>query len=125
MKRRLRIAAYSIAAGFLALALAVGGHGADWRNASHEPVGIAPIRRAAPEPLVQVYAAGYLAGAGRWRAYVDSRRPRPAYTVYESSLAAAPWRPGSQTTTARPTPAGTGPSLFIAERGAVELSPRA
>lgn len=88
MKRRLRIATYSIAAGFLALALAAVGRvtAQDWRNASHEAVGIAPDPRIVPEPLVQVYAArafGWrgLFGVHTWVAV----KPTGAktYTVYE------------------------------------------
>lgn len=88
MKRRLRIATYSIAAGFLALALAAVGRvtAQDWRNASHETIGIAPDPRAVPEALVQVYAArafGWrgLFGVHTWIAV----KPTGAktYTVYE------------------------------------------
>ena len=59
MGRRLRVVTYSIAAAFLALALATVGRvtAQDWRTASHEPVGIAPDPRTVPEAMIQVYAA--------------------------------------------------------------------
>ena len=88
MKRRLRIVTYSIAAAFLALALAAVGRvtAQDWRTASHEPVGIAPDPSTVPEPLVQVYAArafGWrgLFGVHTWIAVKPGRAG--AYTVYE------------------------------------------
>ena len=58
----------------------------DWRNASREPVGLAPDPAATPEAVVQVYAArawgwrGYF-GVHTWVA-VKPARAR-AYTVYE------------------------------------------
>jgi hypothetical protein len=58
----------------------------DWRTASRESVGLAPDPAAAPEPVVQVYAAR----AVRWRGYFGVHtwiavKPRnaPRYTVYE------------------------------------------
>lgn len=58
----------------------------DWRNASREPVGIAPDPSATPEAVVQVYAAR----AWAWRGYFGVHtwiavKPAHAaeYTVYE------------------------------------------
>ena len=58
----------------------------DWRNASSEPVGIAPEAAATPEALIQVYAAR----AWGWRGYFGVHtwvavKPAKAngYTVYE------------------------------------------
>lgn len=88
MRRRLRIAAYWIAAGFLALAFAAVGRvtAQDWRTASHEPVGLAPDPRTVPEPMIQVYAArafGWrgLFGVHTWIAVKPAGAG--AYTVYE------------------------------------------
>jgi hypothetical protein len=58
----------------------------DWRNASHEPVGLAPAPSDTPEAVVQVYAArawawrGYF-GVHTWIAVKPERAT--AYTVYE------------------------------------------
>ncbi len=59
---------------------------ADWRNASHEPAGIAPDPAVHSEPIVQVYAArafnwrGYL-GVHTWIA--SKRRGADTFVVYE------------------------------------------
>ena len=58
----------------------------DWRNASREPVGLAPDPAATPEAIVQVYAArtwgwrGYF-GVHTWIAVKPARAK--TYTVYE------------------------------------------
>jgi hypothetical protein len=58
----------------------------DWRNASREPVGLAPAPAATPEAVVQVYAArawawrGYF-GVHTWIAVKPARAK--VYTVYE------------------------------------------
>lgn len=43
--------------GILLALVAASAAGADWRTASHEPVGLAPDPRATPEAVVQVYGA--------------------------------------------------------------------
>jgi len=80
-----------LALGFAALVLAIGAGayarmGNDWRTASREPVGLAPVAAATPEAVVQVYAARTvgvrgLLGVHSWIA-VKPANAR-AYTVYE------------------------------------------
>jgi hypothetical protein len=60
--------------------------GADWRSASHEPIGIAPDPAQTPQAVVQVYGArtwGWRGtfGVHTWVAIKPARAP--AYTVYE------------------------------------------
>ena len=58
----------------------------NWREASREPIGLAPAAAATPEGVIQVYAAR----AVRWRGYFGvhtwiaaKRRGADEYTVYE------------------------------------------
>jgi hypothetical protein len=70
----------------IAFVIATRGGPLDWRNASREPVGLAPDPAAWPEAVVQVYAArawgwrGYF-GVHTWIAVKPARAK--AYTVYE------------------------------------------
>jgi len=89
MKRRLRAAGYSIVVvGLLALTiLSIGRVPAqDWRNASQEPVGLAPDPANNPEPIVQVYAARVIGWRGIFGVHTwIAVKPAAAteYTVYE------------------------------------------
>ena len=80
-----------LTAGLMALVLAIGAGayarmGNDWRNASREPVGLAPDPAATAEAVVQVYAARTvgvrgLFGVHSWIAVKPAGAQ--AYTVYE------------------------------------------
>jgi hypothetical protein len=80
-----------VGAGLLAVVLAVGAAAyaraqQDWRNASREPVGLAPDPARTPEAVVQVYAARAVGvrgvfGVHTWVAAKPEKAP--AYTVYE------------------------------------------
>jgi hypothetical protein len=80
-----------LTAGFVALVLAIGA-GAfarmdnDWRTASHEPVGLAPVPAATPEAVVQVYGARAVGMRGLFgvHTWIAVKPPRAGeYTVYE------------------------------------------
>lgn len=79
--------AISLFAGALALVIASAtGRAADWRTASHEPVGLAPDPAATPEPVVQVYAARTWGWRGAFGVHTwVAVKPANArvYTVYE------------------------------------------
>ena len=88
MKRRLRVAGYFAVAGLIALVFAMVGRvtAQDWRSASQEPVGLAPVAATTPEPIVQVYAARVrgirgVFGVHTWIAVKPTAAPE--YTVYE------------------------------------------
>jgi len=82
---------YLIAAGLIALALAIGAGayarmGTDWRTASRASVGLAPDPTATPEAVVQVYAARTVGVRGLFgvHSWIAVKPPRgTAYTVYE------------------------------------------
>ena len=82
----LELAGLSLLAVLLAFVIVTRGGHLDWRNASREPVGLAPDPAATPEAVVQVYAArtwgwrGYF-GVHTWIAVKPARAK--AYTVYE------------------------------------------
>ena len=82
----LQLAGLSLLAVLLAFVIVTRGGPLDWRNASREPVGLAPDPAATPEAIVQVYAArtwgwrGYF-GVHTWIAVKPARAK--AYTVYE------------------------------------------
>ena len=87
-RSRYRLVAFFLLAGLMLLVLVVGRSviAQDWRNASHQPVGLAPDAAATPEAVVQVYAARTwglrgLFGVHTWVA-VKPAKAR-AYTVYE------------------------------------------
>lgn len=68
------------------LVAALGCAGSDWRTASREPAGLAPLPAAAPEAVLQVYGASAWGWRGwfaihTWIAAKSSRAA--AYTVYE------------------------------------------
>jgi hypothetical protein len=112
----------AVAACWLLLGGAAGSR--DWRNASHEPVGLAPDPATSPEALIQVYAArawGWrgLFGVHTWVAVKPSGAA--AYTVYE----VIGWRLRSSDTALairqRPPDArwfGSAPALLAERRGA-------
>ena len=88
MKRRLRVAAYLAVAGLAALVFAMVGRvtAQDWRSASQEPVGLAPVAATTPEAIVQVYAARVrgirgVFGVHTWIAVKPTAAAE--YTVYE------------------------------------------
>jgi Protein of unknown function (DUF3750) len=91
-----------IALGLTALVLAIGAGayarmGADWRTASHAPVGLAPDPAATPEAVAQVYAARAYGARGLFgvHTWIAVKPPRArAYTVYE----VIGWRLRSQDT---------------------------
>ncbi|MBI1942179.1 MAG: DUF3750 domain-containing protein [Betaproteobacteria bacterium] len=104
----------------------------DWRNASHEPVGLAPDPAATPEAVVQVYAARTwgmrgLFGVHTWVA-VKPAGAR-AYTVYEVIGWRLRWA-GSALAIHRREPDarwfGNAPELLADQRGAeaAKLIPR-
>lgn len=80
--------AFFLFAGLMLLVAVVGRSviAQDWRNASHEPVGLAPDPAATPEAVLQVYAARTwgmrgLVGVHTWVAVKPANAQ--AYTVYE------------------------------------------
>jgi len=86
--RRLRIVAYSVFVGMLALALATVGRvtAQDWRTASQDPVGLAPDPAKTTEAIVQVYAAravGWRGVFGVHTWFAVKPAAARAYTVYE------------------------------------------
>jgi len=86
MPTTLQLLGMCLVAGVVVLLFVARGGAADWRTASHEPVGLAPEPAATTEAVVQVYAArtygwrGYF-GVHSWIA-VKPAGAR-AYTVYE------------------------------------------
>jgi hypothetical protein len=86
--RRLRIVAYSVFVGMLALAFTTVGRvtAQDWRTASQEPVGLAPDPANTTEAIVQVYAArtvGWRGVFGVHTWFAVKPAAAKAYTVYE------------------------------------------
>jgi len=87
-RKGLRVFGFSLLAGMAALVLATAGRVAaqDWRSASSESVGTAPVPAQTPEAVVQVYGArtwGWrgVFGVHTWVAVKPARAD--AYTVYE------------------------------------------
>ena len=75
-----------IAALSLALLVAVSARAADWRNASHEPVGLAPDPASTPEAVIQVYGARTWGWKGAFGVHTwVATKPSHAkeWTVYE------------------------------------------
>ena len=71
---------------FLVLAVGRSVVAQDWRNASHEPVGLAPAPGSTPEAVVQVYAARTWGARGAFGVHTwVAVKPEGAnaYTVYE------------------------------------------
>jgi len=84
----MRIMGYLVVAGCVVLVPAIVGHvtAQDWRTASQEPVGLAPVAATTPEPIVQIYAArvrGFrgVFGVHTWIAVKPAAATE--YTVYE------------------------------------------
>lgn len=87
MPNSVRRAGLVILAGAAALALALSaGKASGWRNASHEPVGLAPDPVTTPEAVVQVYGArtwGWKGAFGVHTWVAVKAADAKAYTVYE------------------------------------------
>jgi len=84
----LTVVGVSMIAAALALIAASAGRvsAADWRTASHAPVGLAPDPATTPEPVVQVYAArtwGWRGTFGVHTWIAVKRTHARAFTVYE------------------------------------------
>jgi hypothetical protein len=124
-RRSVKVIAASVVAG--ALALVVAGtqtvRAADWRNASHEPVGLAPDPARTPEAVVQVYAArtwGWRGtfGVHTWIAVKHSGAA--AFTVYEVVGWRLRWSESAVVASARAPDArwyGSAPELLADKRG--------
>jgi len=121
----LNITGYAIAAGVLALALAMVGRvtAQDWRTASREPVGLAPDPASAREAIVQVYAARAVGwrgvfGVHTWIAVKPAGAA--AYTVYEVIGWRLRWADSALAIHARAPDArwfGAAPELITEKRG--------
>lgn len=86
--RTLKFIGLSVVAAASALIVATANRvtAADWRTASHAPVGLAPDPATTPEPVVQVYAArtwGWRGTFGVHTWIAVKREHAPAFTVYE------------------------------------------
>ena len=103
---------------------AQGARAADWRDASHEPVGLAPDPAATPEAVVQVYAARTWGWRGTFgvHTWVAAKRPgAPAYAVYEVVGWRLRWSDSAVLVSAREPDArwyGSAPELLADKRGA-------
>lgn len=105
-------------------ALAAGCTSRDWRNASHEPSGLAPDPATTPEPVVQVYGARTLGWKGAFGVHtwiaVKPAKAR-AYTVYEVIGWRLRWSDTVLVTRERAPDArwfGAEPELYADKRGA-------
>ena len=122
----MNITGYVVAAGMLALALAMVGRvtAQDWRTASREPVGIAPDPALAREAIVQAYAARAVGwrgvfGVHTWIAVKPA--DAPAYTVYEVIGWRLRWGDSALAVHERAPDArwfGAAPELLAEKRGA-------
>lgn len=125
-RRRARYFALSIGAALIALALASGRvTGQGWRNASHEPVGLAPDPATTPEAVVQVYAARTFGWRG-WFGVHTWIAAKPAnaeaYAVYEVIGWRLRWTDSALAIHARAPDArwfGSVPELLADRRGAL------
>jgi hypothetical protein len=125
-RRSVKVIAVSVVAG--ALALVVAGtqnvRAADWRNASHEPVGLAPDPATTPEAVVQVYAArtwGWRGTFGVHTWIAAKRTGAAAFTVYEVVGWRLRWSESAVVASARAPDArwyGSAPELLADKRGA-------
>jgi len=122
----LNITGYAVAAGMLALALAMVGRvtAQDWRTASREPVGLAPDPALAREAIVQAYAARAVSwrgvfGVHTWIAVKPAHAS--AYTVYEVIGWRLRWGDSALAVHERAPDArwfGAAPELLAEKRGA-------
>jgi hypothetical protein len=106
-------------------ALAAGGaRAADWRNASREPVGLAPDPATTPEAVVQVYAARAWGWRGTFGVHTwIATKPAgaSAFTVYEVVGWRLRWSDSAVSVSARAPDArwyGSAPELLADKRGA-------
>lgn len=126
VERSLKVIAASVVAGALAFAAAGAQsvRAADWRGASHEPVGLAPDPAATPEAMVQVYAArtwGWRGTFGVHTWIAAKRSGAPAFTVYEVVGWRLRWSDSAVVVSARAPDArwyGSAPELLADKRGA-------
>jgi len=108
----------------LAAVVATSARAADWRGASHEPVGLAPDPAKTPEPVVQVYAArtwGWRGTFGVHTWVAAKRAGAPAFTVYEVVGWRLRWSDSAVVVSARAPDArwyGSAPELLADKRGA-------
>ena len=123
LKHLLRVSLSTLAACVMALTCAVSG-AQGWRNASSEPVGLAPDAATTPEAVVQVYSArtwgwrGYF-GVHTWIAVKPARAG--AYTVYEVIGWQLRWSDSAVSIRQRAADArwyGNAPELLADKRGA-------
>jgi len=124
-RRNWKVIAVSVMAGALAL-VAAGAQSvraADWRSASHAPVGLAPDPAATPEAVVQVYAArtwGWRGTFGVHTWVATKRAGAAAFTVYEVVGWRLRWSDSAIVTSARAPDArwyGSLPELLADKRG--------
>jgi len=118
--------AFALFAGLMLLVLMVGRSviAQDWRTASHEPVGLAPVPAATPEAVVQVYGArtwGWRGNFGvhTWVAVKPANAQ--AYLVYEVIGWRLRWSESVLAIHARAPDArwyGNEPELYADKRGA-------
>ena len=103
---------------------AQGVRAADWRSASHEPVGLAPDPAATPEAVVQVYAArtwGWRGTFGVHTWVAAKRAGARMFTVYEVVGWRLRWSDSAVVVRAREPDArwdGSAPELLADKRGA-------
>jgi hypothetical protein len=123
LRERLQSLGVSVAAATLALA-AVGVPAADWRSASHAPVGLAPDPASTRDAVVQVYAArtwGWRGTFGVHTWIAAKRAGAPAFTVYEVVGWRLRWSDSAVVVSARAADArwyGSAPELLADRRGA-------
>lgn len=125
-RRPLRTFGVSLIAMTLALvAMTTNGvRAADWRSASHEPVGLAPDPAATPEAVVQVYAArtwGWRGTFGVHTWVAAKRAGARAFSVYEVVGWRLRWSDSAVVVSAREPDArwyGSAPELLADKRGA-------
>jgi len=124
-RRSLGVIAVSVVAGALTLVAAgtQGARAADWRNASHAPVGLAPDPAATPQAVVQVYAArtwGWRGTFGVHTWIAAKRAGGAAFTVYEVVGWRLRWGDSAVVASARAPDArwyGSAPELLADKRG--------
>jgi hypothetical protein len=122
--RRIRTLGFSLLLGVIAIVIAsAAGRASDWRTASHEPVGLAPDPVAAPEPIVQVYAARAFGWRGTFGVHTwVAVKPGNAtgYTVYEVTGWRLRWGGSALAISQRAPDArwyGNAPELIAEKRG--------
>ena len=124
-RSRNRLFAFGLFAGLMLLLAAVGRSvtAQDWRTASREPVGLAPDPAAAPEAIVQVYAARTWGWRGSFCVhtwFAVKAAGAKAYTVYEVIGWKLRWSGNAISVSERSPDArwyGNAPELLAEKRG--------